>query len=260
MKHQVLKTAQSQKAARGTNPCLPKAGLPLLAATALVLSVGSAQAALLASFVETFSGGGGGSANTSVYTLSSTTVSSFTKLISVTDSNFQDTTDDGYARLHRTATATDTNIVTGAYGVIELGDVGQTISIDAAFRHETGMSAIWSIQLDGVNVGGSNSQSYLDVSSFTGGDILNDSNILLSSVPATVGDTGRTPGPLTYTILAGDVGKALGLRIGVFDSTNNGTNEGIRDLLIDSISYSIPEPTTALLGGLGLLALLRRRR
>jgi hypothetical protein len=32
-------------------------------------------------------------------------------------------------------------------------------------------------------------------------------------------------------------------------------------VLIDSISYSvIPEPSSALLGGIGMLALLRRRR
>jgi PEP-CTERM motif len=243
----------------GTSQRLPKACLPLFAASAIAFSAGGAQAALLAPFVESFSGGGGGSANTAVYTLvSSTSFSSFTLQDGVADGSFFDAASDGYASLRRTAAANTSNVIRGAYGLVELGDVGKIVSINAGFRHDNGMEAVWSIQLDGANVGGLNTQGYLEVASFTGDDIANDTNIRLSSVPSIDSDTLRTPGPLTYTIQAGDVGKALGLRVSVFE---NSSGAGTRTLLIDSISYDvIPEPTTALLAALGMLGLLRRRR
>lgn len=233
--------------------------LPLLSASALALSAGGSQAALLAPFVETFSGGGGGSADTSVYTLvSSTTFSVFQLNDGQPDGSFFDASSDGYASLRRTATANASNAIRGIYGVVELADVGKIISIDAGFRHDNGMESIWSIQLDGVNVGGLNSQSYSEVASFTGDDIANDTNVRLSSVPSIDSDPLRIPGPLTYTLQAADVGKELGLRVSVYE---NSTGAGNRNLLIDSISFDvIPEPTTALLSCLGLLGLLRRRR
>lgn len=237
-----------------TNPCIG-----ILTASALVLSTSSLQAALLASFVETFSGGGGGSANTSVYTLtSSTAFSSFTLENGVADGSFFDATSDGYATLRRTATANASNVIRGAYGTISLTDVGKVVSIDAGFRHAVGFSAIWSIQLDSANIGTTNDQNFLNVSSFTGHDITASTNVKLSEVPSINADTLRTPGALTYTIQAGDVGKALGLQVSVYE---NSPSAGTRTLFIDSISYSvIPEPSSALLGGIGMLALLRRRR
>lgn len=258
MKIDISKNLQIRSLPNGINHLLPKACLPLLAASAIAFSAGGAQAALLAPFVESFSGGGGGSANTAVYVLTSTTISSFTLQESVVDGSFLDAASDGYASLRRTAAANTSNVIRGAYGLVELGDVGKIVSIDAGFRHDNGMETVWSIQLDGTNVGGINSQGYLEVSSFTGHDIANDTNIRLSCVPSVNGDTLRTPGPLTYTIQAGDVGKALGLRVSVFE---NSTGAGTRTLLFDSISYNvIPEPTTALLAALGMLGLLRRRR
>lgn len=255
MKHRrtiPLKSGNSRIAA--SRPFL-KGRLPLLAAAAFALSAGHGQAALIASFVETFSGGGGGSADTSVFTLSSTSASSFTLANGAADGSFFDDLSDGYALLRRTSSTSATNAILGAFGTVDPDDVGKIISIDAGFRHDNGMQAVWALRLDGVSVGASGSQSYLAVDSFSGQDIANDTNILLSNVPTLQGDAGRTPGPLTYTIQAGDVGKALSLRVSVFDSAGN------RNLLIDSISYSaIPEPATALLGSLGLAGLLRRRR
>lgn len=261
MKHLTSISARIPTITSGARRPLLKSCLPLWASAAFLLSSGGTQAALIASFVETFSGGSLASANTAVYTLSSTSISSFTLRNGAVDGSFFDDSNDGYALLQRTSTSSGTNAILGAFGTVGFEDVGSIVSIDAGFRHDTGMQSVWVLRLDGVNVGGSNSQSYLDVSSFTGHDISNDSNILLSSVPANHSDTLRTPGALTYTIKAADVGKQLDLRVSVFDSSNSGTAAGNRNLLIDSISYTvIPEPTTALLGGLGLLGLLRRRR
>lgn len=242
---------------------LPNTFLGILTASALALSTGSLQAALLAPFIETFSGGGGGSANTSVYTLaSSTTSTAFTKEITtVVDGSFLDNENDGYARLTKTDTTSQSPAITGIYGTIDISDVGKTVSIDAGFRHVSSMSNTWAIQLNGVNVETAGGQSILIASSFTttpaNQNVTSASNTLLSEVLASGSNPGRTTGALTYTFLPDDVGKTLGLRVNFFE----GSGANNRRVLIDSISYSvIPEPSSALLGGLGMIALLRRRR
>jgi hypothetical protein len=240
------------------NPCLG-----ILTASALVLSAGSLQAALLASFVETFSGGGGGSANTSVYTLATTTVSTaFTKEITtVSDGTFFDGADDGYARLDKTDTTSQTPAMIGTFGTVDIADIGKTVSIDAGFRHVASMTNTWSIQLNGVNVEAAGGQSILLAQSFLSApanqNVTSATNTQLSQVLAAASNPDRATGALTYTFLPGDVGKTLGLRVSFFE----GTGSNGREVLIDSISYSvIPEPSSALLGGIGMLALLRRRR
>ncbi|MEO0793613.1 MAG: PEP-CTERM sorting domain-containing protein [Verrucomicrobiota bacterium] len=226
------------------------------------------QAQLVADFTETFSGGGGGSANTAVFTLESTTVSSFTLENSVTDGDFLDATDDGYAQIFRTATASAVNAVVGDFGTITAGDVGKVVTIDAGVRHQTGTSVDWSILLDGTDVGALGEQNYLRVNTFGSGNAASGANLLLSTVDPVAGSNGpinpgRAEGPLTYTIALADVGSTLGLRISSFDSSNQGSTGG-RIFYVDSVGFStIPEPSTyAMIAGVGVLgvAILRRRR
>ncbi|MBI1336607.1 MAG: hypothetical protein GC164_06565 [Phycisphaera sp.] len=238
----------------------PRLRVTWACAVVWVLSVAHTQAALVTSDLATFTGGGGGSANTSIYTLTSTSDSSFTLQNSVTDGSFLDGADDGYAMLRRTATTSKNNIVHGNYGTVEAGDVGKTVKIDAGFRHETGTEVNWSIQLNGVNVGTEGGQSYLSANTFTSGDLDPDTNYKLTTVTAGAeGNIGRTTGPLTYTLQVGDVGKALGLQITSFDSSNPG-GAGSRLIYIDSIRYVVPEPASVAVALAGLVLLTRRRR
>ena len=82
----------------------------------------------------------------------------------------------------------------------------------------------------------------------------------VSLTPATVGN-GWVTWSLTYTTGAAPVGLGQDLRI---DIVNQGTGTaGITNaqMIVDNLKLTaIPEPSTALLGGLGMLALLRRRR
>ena len=225
-----------------------------------------ASAALVAPNLTTFSGGGGGTANTAIYTLESTANSIFTLENSVTDGDFLDAADDGYALLERTGVDSATNSIVGSYGSIEGSDVGKVVIIDAAARHDNGTTASWTIQIDGVDVGVLGDQSFLSVNTFGSGNFDSDTNYLLSTVPterkdgtspATNPNTNlsRTAGALTYTIGAGDVGKNLGMRLSSFDST------GSRRIFIDSISFDVvPEPSGAALIAFGALGFLRRRR
>lgn len=238
------------------NPCLG-----VLTASALVLSASSLQAALVASFVETFSGGGSGSANTSVYTLATTTGTAFTLENSISDGTFLDTANDGYARLDKTDTTSQTPAIIGTFGTVDIADIGKTVSIDAGFRHVSTMTNRWAILFDGLDIELAGGQSILLAQSFVSvpanQNVTSATNTQLSQVLAAGLNTGRTTGALTYTFLPGDVGKTLGLRVNFFEG--DGSNG--REVLIDSISYSvIPEPSSALLGGIGMLALLRRRR
>lgn len=238
------------------NPCFG-----VLTASALVLSASSLQAALVASFVETFSGGGGGSANTSVYTLATTTGTAFTLENSISDGTFFDGADDGYARLDKTDTTSRSPAMIGTFGTVDIADIGKTVSIDAGFRHVSTMTNTWAIQLDGANVEAAGGQSILLAQSFTtvpaNFNVTTATNTQLSQVLAAASNPDRATGALTYTFVPDDVGKTLGLRVSFFE----GTGSNGREVLIDSISYSvIPEPSSALLGGIGMLALLRRRR
>jgi uncharacterized protein (TIGR03382 family) len=86
----------------------------------------------------------------------------------------------------------------------------------------------------------------------------------VSLTPATVNGSWVT-WSLTYTTGAAPVGLGQDLRI---DIVNQGTGTAgnlsnvqlVADNLKLTAADAIPEPSTALLGGLGMLALLRRRR
>lgn len=60
---------------------------------------------------------------------------------------------------------------------------------------------------------------------------------------------------LNYSALAADEGDTLGIRI------VEGHDNAARDMALDQLTLTVvPEPSVTLLGGLGILALLRRRR
>lgn len=72
----------------------------------------------------------------------------------------------------------------------------------------------------------------------------------------------------SYTVLAGDLSRTGNIGVllaayGVVDSTANGLGSSSNQAFFDDVRLNIvpvPEPSAALLGGLGMLALLRRRR
>lgn len=86
---------------------------------------------------------------------------------------------------------------------------------------------------------------------------LNDNTTLVQSTLTSLANGANQNTFLTYTTTATDLGDMLGIRIDDV-STNPGP---ARSPTIDFVSFSqIPEPSTLLLGGLGTLGLLRRRR
>lgn len=72
----------------------------------------------------------------------------------------------------------------------------------------------------------------------------------------------------SYTVLASDLSRSGNIGVllaayGVAGSTGNGLNSSSNQAFFDNVRLDIvpiPEPSSALLGGLGILALLRRRR
>lgn len=235
----------------------------LFTALGLLSLASTGHAAIISSDLATFSGGGGGSAGTGVYTLDSISDSVFTLQNSVADGTSLDGADDGYAFLHRSNTISKVNVVKGAYGTIVSGDVGKLITVDAGVRHETGTTSDWTLQLDGSDIGGEGTASFLRINTFSSGDGSSDVNYQLSTFAAGAQNAGRTTGALTYTVQAGDIGKVLGFQLKFFDSSNNGSGEGSRNIYIDSISYSaaIPEPATlGLVAAFGGAVLFVRRR
>ena len=239
--------------------------LPLVSSLAIIACSPLSQAAIIASHTDDFSGGGGASAATGKYSLTNAANSTFTLEIStIADGTFLGSAaNDGYGYLKKSVATSQTIGVSAAYGTIAAGDIGKSITIDVAFR-STGITATFAISIDGASVGG---QGQMIASSFSLGNAApTNANYLLSTVPLTgtqtptptnYNPTRATPRPLTYTILASDVGKALSLNFSGFDSSSGST----RTVAIDAIRYTVvPEPTAALLGLLGSLAILRRRR
>jgi len=214
---------------------------------------------LVGDFTETFSGGGGNNAATGIFSLGGYAAdTSFTLEDTAADASFLDGADDGYALLHRTSTAKKTVGFYTDLGVVAAADVGQTVIVEVAFRQLQSSSTDFFLLLDGapldgdaeMRVGGYTSQNgTIGYGSGTKPDWL------LSTVPLRnyqVGDTNGTPtgvynanngnrsgtGPLFYTIQSSDVGKTISVRISFYDSSNVG-GEGLRDLAIDSIEYSL---------------------
>ena len=84
----------------------------------------------------------------------------------------------------------------------------------------------------------------------------------VSLTPVTV-NGGWVTWSLTYTTGAAPVGLGQDLRIDIVNQGIGTPGLGNAQLIVDNLiltAEAIPEPSTALLGGLGMLALLRRRR
>ena len=215
---------------------------PSYSILAFLASLASAQAQIIASQTDTFSGGGGGSGVSGIYSLTNAANSTFDLGISPTivDGAFLDAADDGYALLHRTATVSTTIGIIGALGTVAEGDVGKKVSVDIAFRTTASLALNSSIRLDGTSVGG---QGLMVINTFGAGNApgANNTNLLLSTVAlgATHNPQRTASGPLEYTIQLGDVGKVMTLQSECFDSSNNGTGEGTRNTAFDAISITI---------------------
>lgn len=90
---------------------------------------------------------------------------------------------------------------------------------------------------------------------YAGGVAVTPSSVIDQSLPL---DNGFQMISRTYdaTALAAHIGETTKIRIAIPDSNEIGNR-----IIFDDVSFAvIPEPSAALLGGLGLLALLRRRR
>lgn len=226
-----------------------------MAAIGLLAMAINADAALVASYLETFSGGGGGAPGGG-YAMTSTNGTFTLQQSSVTDGSVFDGADDGYAQIARIIEQSTSHVINADYGTIEAGDVGRTVTIDSGFRHEAGINTTWAIQV-GVNLGSASDVVSKAIGSFGSGNTSNDTSLQLSTIPPLNSD----PTVLSYVIQAGDVGSNLFFEYRALDS--NGTAG--RPVYIDSISYSlspaVPEPSgvVLLLGGMGSL-LVRRRR
>ncbi len=88
------------------------------------------------------------------------------------------------------------------------------------------------------------------------GDLTNLGSLALTPFSPTAAFFGMAGGTL-YTSTAADIGKTVYMGISLADTDNNAFPR------IDVVSLSVvqvPEPAAALLGSLGMLALLRRRR
>ncbi len=153
------------------------------------------------------------------------------------DGSHLDASNDGYVRLHRTATVTDTIGMTRSLGTVGVGDVGRMVYVDAAIAvPNSNLTTVWELQLDGAGVDG---QGKMIINTFSTGNASGgNSPLQLSSVPLGSVNPQRTAsGPLTYTIQTADVGKVLGLRFDLYDGSTAGA-EGTRNLHVDAISFA----------------------
>jgi hypothetical protein len=77
-----------------------------------------------------------------------------------------------------------------------------------------------------------------------------------STLKSAVGSAGASGNTITLTYTADGTESVLGqdVAIRIFGATTSANYDNF------SVDVTVPEPSTALLGGLGLLALLRRRR
>ncbi|WOO42001.1 chondroitinase family polysaccharide lyase [Rubellicoccus peritrichatus] len=204
---------------------------------AILVSTSFAYGALVDSFTDTFTVGGAN--ETGFYTPlngNPSNIQTFTVTNDVPDGSFFDAANDGFGHLHRTANAKATIGMIRDLGVIEAEDVGKTLIVDAGARHRSGLVSTWALSLDGFSLEG---DAQMSLSSFSSGNISGNNDVLLSTVAlGNISDNNNRSesGPLTYTVLPGDVGKSAGIKFTVYDSTNDGTGEGIRDLSVDFIS------------------------
>ncbi|VGO14176.1 hypothetical protein PDESU_02735 [Pontiella desulfatans] len=163
---------------------------------------------------------------------------------SSTDGSHLDGASDGYARLHRTKTTTDTIGLTRDLGTITLSDVGRTITIDAAFAvPDSNLESIWEIHVDGSGVGG---QGKMVINTFGSGNASGGNAALqLSTISLGTQNPQRsTTGALEYEVQAADVGKIATLRFAHYEGSTAGA-EGTRNVLVDAISYAVlPELST----------------
>lgn len=158
---------------------------------------------------------------------------------SLSDGSHLDGADDGYAHLHRTRTSSDTIGLTRELGTIGAADVGRILTIDAALSvPDSNLNSVWEIQLNGTGVGG---QGKMVINTFSTGNAPGGNAPLLLSTVAlgTINSQRSATGPLTYEIQASDVGKSVALRFDHYDSSNNGSAEGTRNLNVDAIRYSV---------------------
>lgn len=89
--------------------------------------------------------------------------------------------------------------------------------------------------------------------------LLNGTTAAFSQVGITTSNSPWAFYSVTYTTTASDIGKVVGMAFGSDGGYQTGGTSSYT--FMDNASLSVvPEPTATMLGGLGLLAMLRRRR
>lgn len=160
---------------------------------------------------------------------------------------------------------------------------GQGVGVEANANHPGSPTELWAffqtdqtgtagiyrstgtVGLDGQTVTltfdlGGNSGGNLYTGAFTAsiwdGNPTAGGTQLSSVVPANPAAGAINVGNLSYTFI-GDTTGDLYVQL---NAGTTGTGNGFRQAIADNVLVTIPEPSAALLGGLGALALLRRRR
>ncbi|MEM1109541.1 MAG: PEP-CTERM sorting domain-containing protein [Planctomycetota bacterium] len=218
---------------------------PIALAIGLIALSGTAQGAIIGSTTDTFTGGG---AVPSVYTDFNPGNQSTTLEVSTDGANL-DGADDGYLRIQRTAATSASIGVNRALGTVEASDIGSVVTIDVAYGrpNSSGWTLEFDLELDGDEVGG---DADFAVNIFSSGNDPSAATGLLSAVKGSA---------FTYTIQAGDVGKALSFEMNLFDSSSTAN----RIPHIDAVQITvtpIPEPGSIGLTACGLGLLLARKR
>ena len=169
------------------------------------------------------------------------------------DNGTSATEGNSFAGANTNAANTSPTIIGGMdidLGTVSAADVGKTLTFTGDFGWRFGTTAaaadlLLSADQTGFRIG----------AVAAGGTTVKDSfsNFDIGTQTAGVFEQAS----FSYTIVNDDIGDDIHLRIRLQD---NGASTGLTQLLTDNWVVTVPEPTGALLGGLGALLLLRRRR
>ena len=153
------------------------------------------------------------------------------------------------------------------YGPLGLAPVGQTGSQSVWNYVNSGWFSIKQDSTYTVAAAGEvlTAGIYVSISNLDSGQstvnlgLMLDNSVVSFVQPAYYANQAFTLLTTQYTTVAGDIGKTVGMRFGG-DGGWQASGGSYTYFDNASLTTSIPEPSAALIGGLGMLALLRRRR